>query len=166
MNTTLSIVILHLIIFASQAFYMYFSSKAQMKSRRKLYLVALPYVIAFPLILNYQDPEAYTLYEYSIVFCIIFAAVTDVVYAAVRDKDLMTDSMIRSLHYSYFLICTAAVYSENVSILFRTVISLILLSLILLYILFRKQTIKEFVKAIPLSMLSIACAWAFVTFGL
>ena len=91
MNTTIEIALLHLIILASQSFYMYLSSKSRMKKKWYMYILAIPFVMSFPAILYNQDQYAYSLYEYAVVICIITAAVADITYAAFRNKDYMTD---------------------------------------------------------------------------
>ena len=79
MNT--KVAFLHLIILTSQAICMYLSNKAQMKNKWYLYLISLPVVLAYPVVLNAQNPDAYSIYEYTIVIYAITAFVVDVTYA-------------------------------------------------------------------------------------
>lgn len=163
MSTT-NIILLHLWILASQVFYMYLSNKTQLKTHAYLYLIAIPIVAAFPVILNSQDPHAYSLYEYAIVFCIVFAAVIDSSLAAVRNREYMTDSS-RSFIYSYLLICTVIVFMGSTSITVRIVPAFLLLSSILLFCLAKKNPAAERIKSIPLALLSVLCSWAYIAYS-
>jgi hypothetical protein len=164
MNTNVKIALIQLIIFAAQAFYMNFSNKAQFKSRRYLYILALPYVIAFPILLNYQDTYSYSLYEYSILSCFFIAASADVTSAFFLNREYLTDSTIRRFHYAYFTICAAIVFSGDVSTIIRVFSLLILVALFALLCLAKKQSGLEFIKSIPLVIFSIACAWSVLHF--
>lgn len=144
---------------------MYLSNKTQLKTHAYLYLIAIPIVAAFPVILNSQDPHAYSLYEYAIVFCIVFAAVIDSSLAAVRNREYMTDSSSRILIYSYFLICTMVVFMGNTSLTVRIVPVFLLLSSILLLCLAKKKPAAELIKSIPLALLSVLCSWAYIAYS-
>lgn len=164
MSTT-NIALLHLWILAAQTFYMYLSNKTQMKKHRYLYLIAIPLITAFPVILSTQDLQAYTFYEYAVVFCIILTAVVDISLAAF-DKEYMTDQTGRSLTYSYLLITEVASFWGNTSITVRVIPAFLLAASILEFSLVKKNSAIELVKSIPLALLSVFCSWAFLRFGL
>lgn len=166
MDTIIKIVLFHLFLLAVQALYMSLSNKTQMKKRQYMYLAAIPVVAAFPLILNLQDPAAYSLYEYGIVFCIITAAIADTIYASFRNKDLMTDGAICSMHYSYFMICAITAFAGSISTLFRIIAVLLLAGVFAFFAFVRKRSPKEFLYAAPLALLSLACSWAFLRYGM
>ena len=155
----MGIAFLHFTILASQALYMYLSNKDQMKKRRYMYLAALPIVLAVPIAMNMQNPAAYSLYEYSILFCFFTAAVADVCISTGFDKSYLTDENIQSLNCSYFMICAAVTYIENMSIAFKAVFSLILICVIAASFITKKNSVKGLLKAFPLTIFSIACAW-------
>ena len=165
MNTT-SLVFLHLWILASQAFYMYLSNKSQLKTYRYLYLIAIPIAAAFPVIIYSQDQQAYSLYEYAIVFCIIFAAVIDSSLVFATDREYMTDATCRSLIYTYFMICTAVAFAGNITPIVRAVTTFLLAGSFIAFCPVRKHSAIELVKGVPIAALSILCAWAFLKYGL
>ena len=160
MKTIIGIAFLHLTILASQALYMYLSNIDQLKKRRYLYLVALPIVTAVPIAMNAENPSAYNLYEYAILFCFFAAAVLDVCIASGFDRSYMTDENIQSFHYSYFMICTAVVFIENLSIAFKGIFATVLIGLIVWLIVVKKNSIKSLTKAIPITIIALACSWA------
>lgn len=164
--SVLKLVLLHLCIFGAQAFYMFLANKEQMKSKRILFLIAIPIVIAVPIILNSQDAWARNLYEYSIVFCVVVAALVDVVLAAGYNRTFITESNGRSLTCSYIIICAAAAYIGNVGNPLKVAVTAILAGTILILLAARKKHLLEFVKGIPLALISVLCAWAFLSFGL
>lgn len=165
MSTT-NIALLHLWILATQAFYMYLSNKTQLKKHRYLYIIAIPIITAFPVIISSQDLQAYTLYEYAIVFCIIFAAIVDSSLAAAINREYLTDETCRSLISAYFLICVVTSFWGNISISVRMIPAFLLGISILVSTLVKKDPVIELVKSIPLALLSVFCSWAFVRFGL
>lgn len=165
MSTT-NIALLHLWILASQVFYMYLSNKAQLKKHRFLYLIAIPIITAFPVIISSQDMQAYTLYEYAIVFCIVFAAIVDSSLAAAVNREYLTDETCRSLIYSYFLICVVASFWGSTNITVKIIPTFLLVASILVFTLVKKNSVNEIVKSIPLALLSVFCSWAFIRFGL
>ena len=120
---------------------------------------------AFPVILNGQSAKGYNLYEYSIVICIIFAAIVDIAFAAL-DREYLNDSTSRSMVYTYLLICSAAVLYGGANIPVMIVIFFLLAASLVLFIFVRHNSISEFAKSIPLAAASVLCAWAFVTFAL
>lgn len=162
----LKLVLLHLCIFGAQVFYMFLTNKAHVKTRKILYLIAIPVVIVIPVILNSQDPWTCSLYEYSIVFCVFAAALVDVILAAGYNKAFISDSNCRSLIYTYIMICAAAAFIGNVSNLVKVAAAAILAVLFLVLVVLRKKYVMEFLKGIPLALISVLCAWAFLTFGL
>jgi len=153
-------------ILASQAFYMYLSNKTQFKTHRYLYLIAVPIAAAFPALLNSQDPQAYTLYEYAVVFCIVYAAVADSSLAAAFNREFITDDTVRSLIYSYFLMCTVAAFSGNTSITVRALTAFLLIGSFLMFVPVKKHSAMEFIKSIPLAFISVLSSWIFMRFGL
>ena len=161
-----NIALLHLWILASQAFYMYLSNKAQLKKHRYLYLIAIPIITAFPVIISSQDIQAYNLYEYAVVFCIVFAAVADSSLAAAFNREYLTDETCRSLIYTYFLICVVTSFGGSVSITVRLIPAFLLVASALVFTLVKKNSVVELVKGIPLALLSVFCSWAFLRFGL
>lgn len=164
MNYYMKIVLLHLIILGSQAFYMYLSSKMQFKRKKYLYLIALPLVIALPVIFNALDPTAYHMYEYTVVIFMIIAAITDVSYAAAVGRDYMTDGTIRTFNYSYFIICLVSSFCGETGILIKAIIALCLAALIFWYCFRKKHSATELAKAIPFVLISFACAWVLVKY--
>lgn len=165
MNTYVKIILLHLIILTTQAFYMCFVYKSKFKSRRYLYVLAIPLITAFPVILNIQNTYAYGLYEYAITFCLFTAVLVDVVYAAAFNIDYITDGTIRSFHYSYFLICAATVFSVGISTTIRLIMIAALAGLITVFCFIKKHSPKEFINSMPLTIFSTICAWAFLHFS-
>lgn len=166
MNNTINTALLHLSMLATQAIFMYISNKQQLKAKRYLYLLALPFVAAFPVVLNLQDPHSCSIYEYSIVFCIITAATADTTYAAFTNKEYFTDKTIRRLQYSYFLICLMASFSGGISIWVKAVCTILLAGSFCWHCLMKKHSWLELIMAIPLALLSYACAWPFVKYVL
>lgn len=164
MNDTIKIAILHLSLLAVQGIYMYVSNKQQLKSKRYLYLLAIPFVVTLPVFLDMQSPHSYSIYEYSIVFCILTVAVVDASYAALTNKEYFTDMTIRRLQYSYFLICLMATVSGGISIWVKAVCLILLAGIFCWYCLMKKHSWLELIKAIPLALFSYACAWVFVKY--
>lgn len=72
----------------------------------------------------------------------------------------------RSLTCSYIIICAAAAYIGNVGNPLKVAVTAILAGTILILLAARKKHLLEFVKGIPLALISVLCAWAFLTFGL
>lgn len=164
MNETIKIVLLHLFILAIQALYMYLSNKPQLKSKRLLFLIAIPITAAFPAILNAQDHFSYSLYEYSIIFCILTGAVADVILAAGYNKEYLTDASGRRLLYSYLMICMASAFIGNAAASVRA-LSVIVFFAVLLVLCFKKKApLAEPVKAVPLAAFALACSWAFLRY--
>ena len=164
MNTIFKIIFLHLLMLASQAFYMYLSNKTLMKKTRYMYFAAVPLVIAVPIILDLQNTYAYSLYEYSILFCILGAALADVICAAAHNKEYMTDETTRSFHYAFFLICfaTACIGGTSMLIIIITVTALVTFMAFQIFI--RKRSATEFIKSLPLAGCSLACSWALLRY--
>ena len=165
MNVT-NIVLLHLLILASQAFYMYLSNKAQLKKLRYLYLIAIPIAAAYPVLLNYQDPLAYSLYEYAVVFCIFLAAAADSTMAAVFNREYLTDKTSRRLIYSYLLICMTAALAGSVGATVVIVTAFLLAGSFAVFCLVHKYPAAELIQSIPLALVSVLCSWAFLNYGL
>ena len=160
----LKILLLHFILLASQAFYMYLSNKTQLKRNRNLYFIALLPVLALPVLYIFRSPSAYPVYEYAVVFCMIAAALADTVYAAACNKEFFTDQTIRSLHYSYFIICLAASFCKGTGVPVKVITSVILAGTCFRQCIMKKYSPSEFVRAMPLALLSFACSWAFITY--
>lgn len=163
MNTSIKIALLHLIIFATQALYMYLSNKGQFMKKRNLYVPALPFVLAFPVILSSQSPDAYDLYEYAIVICIFISAVSDVTFA-VLDREYMTEVAFRRLLYAYFLICMAAAAGNGVSSWLRAIVVLALIGSFSVFNIRKKCSPAEIIKSLPLAISSYVCSWVFLYF--
>jgi len=144
---------------------MYLSNKTQLNKHRYLYLIAIPIIAAFPVIISSQDMQAYTLYEYAIVFCIIFAAIVDASLAA-TNREYLTDETCRSLIYTYFLLCMVITFWGNTGITVKMISAFLLGTSILVFTLVKKHSVIELVKSIPLALLSVFCSWAFIQFGL
>ena len=164
MNSLFKIALLHLSLLATQGFYMYVSNKQQLKSNRCLYLLAIPFVVTLPVFLDMQSTHSYSIYEYSIVFCILAAAVVDASYAALTNKEYFIDVTIRRLLYSYFLICLMAAFSGGISIWAKIVCLILLAGVFCWYCLMKKHSWLELIKAIPIALFSYACAWVFVKY--
>lgn len=166
MDNTVRIALLHLFLLATQGFYMFVSNRQQLKNKRYLYPTAIPIVAAMPVLLNSQSPHAYSIYEYSIIICMITAAAADVSYAAITNKEYFTDAAVRKLHYSYFLICLAVAVSAGAGTWIKAVLLILLSGIICWSCLIKKHSLSELIKATPLSLLSYVCAWAFVKYVL
>ena len=160
----LKILLLHFILLASQAFYMYLSNKTQLKRNRNLYFIALLPVLALPVLYILRDPSAYPVYEYAVVFCMIAAALADTVYAAACNKEFFTDQTIRSLHYSYFVICMAVSFCRGTGMLIKAVTAAILAAVVCWSCVLKKHSPAEFAKAAALALCSFACSLTFVTY--
>jgi len=160
------IALLHLWILAAQVFYMYLSNKNQLKNNRYLYLLAVPIATAFPAIIGGQDIQAYNLYEYAVVFCIIFAAVADASIVAAYDREFLTDAEGMSLTLSYFLICTVISFSGDISMAVRMVAAFLLVGVFLLLSIVKKHSIVELLRSVPIAALAFACSWLFLRYGL
>ena len=167
MNTEIvKTVLLHSILLASQAFYMYLSNKAQLKSSRRLYIAAIPLVLALPAVFSLESHTAYLTYEYAIVFCMITAMLADTTYAAVFNKEFFSDTMICSLHYSYFIICLAAAFCVGTGVLIKVIAAVILAAAFFFLCIMKRHSPAEFAKAVPLALLSFAGSWAFINYVL
>ena len=162
MLSTIKIALLHLVILAAQSFYMYLSSKSLMKSRRYLYLAAIPIVMIFPVILGSQDPAVQTLYEYSLVFCVMAAAVVDVMVSSYRNKDYMTENSWCKYMCAYFMICTAVAWYGHTGISLRLAATALLGASVVYGVIMKKLTTKYLLKAVLLAAVSLVCSWAFV----
>ena len=160
------IAMLHLWILAVQVFYMYLSNKNQQKTNRYLYLIAAPIAVAFPVIISSQDMQTYNLYEYAVIFCIVFAAVVDSSIAALYNKEFFTDANGMSLALSYFLICAATAFWGDISIAVRMVTLFLLVGAFLVFRFTKKRSFGELLKSMPIAVLSIICSWLFLRFGL
>ena len=160
------IAMLHLWILAVQVFYMYLSNKNQLKNNRYLYLIAVPIAVAFPVIISSQDMQTYYLYEYAVIFCIVFAAVVDSSIAALYNKEFFTDANVMSLALSYFLICAATAFRGDISIAVRMVSLFLLVGAFLVFRFTKKRSFGELLKSMPVAVLSIICSWLFLRFGL
>jgi len=153
-------------ILASQAFYMYLSNKTQFKTHRYLYLIAVPVAAAFPAIIGGQDIHAYNLYEYAVIFCIIFVAVIDASVAAVSNREYLTDTEGMSLTLSYFLICAVSAFCGDISMTVRLVTLFLLAGAFLVFSIMKKRSPVELLRSMPIVALSVACSWAFLRFGI
>ena len=163
---TIKIALLYLIILAAQAFYMFLSSKNQLKSNWYLYILAIPLVTAFPVIMYSHDKNAFDLYEYAVVICIFTAALADVIYAARYNKDYMnSETSIRFL-YAYLMIVTAVALYGNVPLPVRIIAVLLLAGSIVVCSFVKKHSLKELLKAPVLALFSVVCSWSFLTFVL
>ena len=159
MNESIKIALLHIMLLGSQAIYMYITSKDQMKKRKVLYLAAIPFVAGFAVLLYRSDPKTYSLYEYSLVFCMIAAAIADSVCAAYLDRDYMQDSSIRRFCYTYFMIGIAAVCLGHVNILTVLAPAVVLACTFAVMVFVKDHPAKELLKALPLTVISVASAW-------
>lgn len=166
MDNTVKIVLLHLFLLAVQGFYMFVSNRQQLKDKRYLYPAAIPIVGAMPVLLHSQSPHVYSVYEYAIVICMITAAMADVSYVVLTNKEYLTDAAIRRFHYSYFLICLIAAFCGGIRIWVKAACILLLAGIICWSCLIKKHSRSEPIKAIPLALFSYACAWVFVKYVL
>lgn len=163
---TIKIALLYLIILAAQAFYMFLSSKNQLKSNWYLFILAIPLVTAFPVIMYSNDKNAFNLYEYAIVICIFTAAVADVVHAARYNEDYMNGETASRFLYAYLMIVTAVAWYGNVSLTVKIIAALLLAGSIVVCSFVKKHSLKEVLKAPVLALFSVACSWSFLTFVL
>ena len=159
MNTIVKVAFLHLMLLASQAIYMFVSNTAHLKSRRFLYVVWLPFVVGLPAVMYYQCPDAYYFYEYAIVTCMIVAAIADAAVAAAMNREYLTDSTARRFQYSYLLICVLSAFCGGAGSWVRTVTVLLLIGTFCVLHFLKKHPASEFLRSIPLALLSTACAW-------
>ena len=164
MNDTIKIALLHLSLLVTQGLFMYVSNKQQLKSRRRLYLLAAPLVAALPVLLARQSPHSYCIYEYSIVICMIIAAVTDTTYTALTNREYLTDAAICRFRYAYFLICIMAAFSGGISIWLKLFCLAILAGVLCWSCILKKHSWLELISAIPLALISYACALPFVKY--
>ena len=164
MNDTIEIALLHLSLLAIQGIHMYVSNKQQLKNKRHLYMLAMPFVAALPIVLSQQSLHSYSIYEYSIVLCMMIAATADTSCTAFADREYFTDATIRRLHYSYFLICLMAAFSGEISIWVKAVCMTLLAGVLCWSCLLKKHSWIELIKAIPLALFSYICAWTFVKY--
>lgn len=153
------IAILQAALVASQAIYMYVSSTEQFRKRRMLFLACIPFVAAFPVAVYAQDKEAYTLYLYSLVMCMVIAAFADVVCAAAVNREYLTDRTVRRFHYAYFLICIITSVFGHFSLVAKGAAVLVLACLFYYQHFMRRHPASEFLKAVPLAVVSLFCAW-------
>ena len=153
------IVLLNLWILAAQAFYMYLSNKNRLKSDRYLYLIAAPIAAAFPAVIGSQDIQAYSLYEYAVVFLIIFAAVADISAAASFNREFLTETEGMSLTLSYFLICTVTAFYGDVSVIVRIAAVFLPAGAFLVFSIKKKRSLAELLKSMPLAAAAIILSW-------
>lgn len=166
MNNTIKIALLFLIILAAQAFYMYLSSKNQLKRHWYLYVLAMPLVTAFPVIMYSQDKYAFSLYEYAVVFCIITAATADIVYAARYNKDYMSGDTPSRFLYAHLMIVTAVAWYSSASLPIKVISVLLLAVAVAVCTIAKKHPFKEVLKAPVLALFSTACSWVFLNYVL
>ena len=155
----IKIAVLHVALVAAQAIYMFVSNTAQMKSRIKLYVLSIPVVAAFAVVLYVQDKDAYTLYLYSLVMCMIIAAFADTVSSAAANREYLSDQTSRRFHYSYFIICLVMSLFGGVSPAVKGAAVLLLAGLFLYQHFLKGHPASEIARAVPLAVISIACAW-------
>ena len=156
---TVKIAILQAALVASQAIYMYVSSTEQFRKRRMLFLICIPFVAAFPVAVYAQDKEAYTLYLYSLVMCMVIAAFADVICAAAANREYLTDQTVRRFHYAYFLICIITSVFGHFSLAAKGAAVLLLACVFYYQYFIKKNTASELLKAVPLAAISFFCAW-------
>ena len=153
------IALLHIALIASQAAYMLVSNTAQMKSRIKAYILCIPVVVAFAIALYVQDKDAYFLYLYSLVMCMIIAALADTLSSAAANREYLSDQTVRRFHYSYFIICLAMSVIGDVGLVVSGAAVLMLAGLFFYQHFLKENPASELAKAVPLAVISIACAW-------
>lgn len=166
MNTTFETGFLFLIILAAQAFYMYLSSKNQLKSKWYLYILAIPFVTAFPIIMYSQNTFAFHLYEYAIVVCIITVAAADICYAAKHNIDYMTDERCYRFLYAYLMICTTIAWYGSTVLSVKIITAFLLAGSIVICSFVRKHSVHEVLKAPLFALFSLACSWALLKFAI
>lgn len=156
---TVKIAILQAALVASQAIYMYVSSTEQFIKRRMLFLICIPFVAAFPVAVHAQDQEAYTLYLYSLVMCMVIAAFADVICAAASNREYLTDQTVRRFHYAYFLICIITSVFGHFSLAAKGAAVLLLACVFYYQHFIKRHSAAELLKAVPLAAISFLCAW-------
>ena len=162
MISTIKIVVLHAFILAVQAFYMYISSKTQVKEHKYLYLIALPVVMCIPVLISRQSPAAYSLYEYALVFCIIFAAIADSTVASFTDKDIMTGSSWCKYLCSYLLICAVSFLYGKAAVIPGVIAALIFAAFAVYCVIRKRLSLLDVLKAAVLAAASLVCSWGFI----
>ena len=162
MLSTIKIAALHVFILAVQAFYMYISSKTQVKEHKYLYLTAIPVVICIPLLISYQSEPAYTLYEYALVFCIIFAAIADSAVASFTDKDIMNGNSWCKYLCSYLMICAVSFLYGKASVIAGVMAAIICAGFAAYCVIRKKLSLLDLLRAAVLAAVSLVCSWGFV----
>lgn len=153
------IAILHIALVASQAIYMYVSNTAQMKSRIKLYVLGIPVVAAVAVVMYVQDRDVYNFYLYSLVMCMIIAALADTISSAAANREYLSDQTARRFHYSYFMICLIMSVVGDVSLVVSGAAVLMLAGLFFYQHFLKGHPVSELARAVPLAVISVACAW-------
>lgn len=160
MSDYIKIAALHLFMLAVQVFYMYLSSKDQLKEHRNLYILAIPVAMAVPVLAATQSGAAYSLYEYSIVFCMIFAACADSMIACFADADTMRDSWRRYL-CAYLAVCAVS-FCLGKAAAAGAVAAVLLLAFAAFSFVRKSLSARDLLRAAVLAAASVACSWMFV----
>ena len=158
----IKIVLMHLFLLAAQAFYMLLSNKAMLKSYKYLYLIAIPVVTAFPAIIHHFCSDIYSVYEYAVVFCMITAAIVDVMFSGFFNRDYMTDARFFEYLCSFLMICTAAAWMTGTAVIFSFIITVILAVAAFAGFSLHKFSLGGLLTAAAMSAFSVLCSWAFV----
>lgn len=164
MNETVKIVLLHLLILATQALYMYLSNKSRFKQTRALFLIAVPLVSAFPALLNMREPYSCSLYEYSVIFCVFTAALADVILAAGYGREHITEVSGRRFMYAYLIICAASALIGSAGAGMVLLTAIVFAAVIFYQCFAMRHSVTELFNAIPLSAFSLVCSLVFLQY--
>lgn len=164
MTTTIQISLLNLSFVATQAFYMYLSCKNLMKTKLRMYYLAMPVVLIYAVALFKHDPAIYSLYEYAVIICIILVAIADVSYSTVMNRDYITDTKTYMLTITYIMICTAIAWLGNTGVIIRMSTTGTLIGIAVFCICLKKCKLSELLKAAAFAGLSVICSWTFLNY--
>ena len=162
MLSTVKIAVLHAFILAVQTFYMFISSKTQVRDHKYLYFIAVPVVICIPVLLSSRSQAAYSLYEYALVFCIIFAAIADSAAASFTDIDIMTGSSWCKYLCSYLMICAATFLYRKAAVIPGVIAVIICAAFAACCVIKKRLSLSDFLRAAALAAASLICSWGFI----
>lgn len=161
MSDYIKIAALHLFILAVQVFYMYLSSRDQLKPHRNLFILAIPVAMAVPVLAASQSGAAYSLYEYSIVFCMIFAACADSMIACFADNDSMGGDSWRRYLCAYLAGCAVS-FCLGKAVAAGAVAAVLLLAFAAFSVVRKNLSARDLLRSAVLAAVSVACSWMFV----
>ena len=155
----MKVALLQVMLVVAQAIYMLISNTDQLKKKKHFFIAGLVPVLVFPLMFYKNSEYAYQLYLYSIVICMITAAIADGCVAAFKNREYLEDASARRLTYAYFMICVivSAVAKQGVALTLGA--AAVLAGVFIWECLVKNNHAAELAKAIPLAAVSIGCGW-------